>query len=145
MQTAICFSIMHFFYMACYIAENRLYTKLYIMLYSMVYSLGGSLDRSMRCYIADFRLYSMICSRFRGPWVVTMPFFGLYSPCFVYIPPSIAKNGGMYLKEEGMLQRRYIAWLVHITYLSPAGWDWLVAKARRHQRSQHPCHWVWTG
>ena len=24
-------------------------------------------------------------------------------------------------------------------YLSPASWDWLVAKAQRHQRRQHPC------
>ena len=30
-------------------------------------------------------------------------------------------------------------------YLSPASWDWLVAKAQRHQCSQHPSHWVWTG
>ena len=34
--------------------------------------------------------------------------------------------------------------MVYITYLSPAGWDGLVAKARRHQRRQHPCQWVWT-
>ena len=109
MQTAICFSIMHFFYMACYIAENRLYTKLYIMLYSMVYSLGGSLDRSMRCYIADFRLYGMVYSLLGGPWVVKKLFFWLYRLFFGYIPPSIAKKGGIYLKEGGMLQRRYIA------------------------------------
>ena len=29
--------------------------------------------------------------------------------------------------------------MVYMTYLSPAGWDGLMAKARRHQRSQHPC------
>ena len=29
--------------------------------------------------------------------------------------------------------------------LIPAGLDGLAAMDRRHQRHQHPCHWVWTG
>ena len=58
----------------------------------------------MRCYIADFRLYSnnsMVYSLFGGPWVVKEALFGswvvknaffwLYRPFFGYIPPSIAK------------------------------------------------------
>ena len=28
-----------------------------------------------------------------------------------------------------------------MTFLCPAGWDELVAKARRHHRGQHLCHW----
>ena len=66
----------------------------------------------MRCYIADFRLYSMVYRLFRGPWVVKKPFFVLYRLFFGYIPPSIAKKGGIFLKEggiTGMLQRWYIA------------------------------------
>ena len=76
---------------------------------------------------------------------LTSRFFWLYRLFFGYMPPSIAKKGGIYLKEGGMLQRRYIAGLVYIPHLSPAGWDGLVAKALRHQPRQHPCHWVWTG
>ena len=30
--------------------------------------------------------------------------------------------------------------MVYMTFLIPAGWNGLVAKARRHQRGQHPCH-----
>ena len=39
MQTAIYYGIKHFGYIACYIAENRLYTMLYTMLYSISYIL----------------------------------------------------------------------------------------------------------
>ena len=51
----------------------------------------------------------MVYSLFRGPWVVKKPFFWLYRPFFGYIPPSIAKKGGIFLKEGGRLQRWYIA------------------------------------
>ena len=54
----------------------------------------------MRCYIADFRLYSMVYSLLGGPWVVKKPFFWLYRPFFGYIPPSIAKKGGLFLKRR---------------------------------------------
>ena len=42
------------------------------------------------------------------------------------------------MTEGAICQRRYIASLVYITYLNPAGWGGLVAKDRRHQRRQHP-------
>ena len=54
----------------------------------------------MRCYTADFRLYSIVYSLLNSPWVVKKAFFGLYRPFLVYIPPSIAKKGGMFLKRR---------------------------------------------
>ena len=69
----------------------------------------------------------------------------LYRPFFGYIPPSIAKKGGIFLKRRWYVTKVVYSLIGIFTYLSPAGWDWLVAKARRHQCRQHPCHWVWTG
>ena len=62
----------------------------------------------MQCYIADFRLYSMVYSLLKGPWDVKKAFFWLYRPFFGYIPPSIAKKGGIFLER-----RWYVAKVVY--------------------------------
>ena len=76
MQTAIYYGIKHFGYLACYIPKNRIYTMLYTMLYSIRYILK--------------RVLGLLSRRF----------FWLYRPFFGYIPPSIAKKGGMFLKRR---------------------------------------------
>ena len=44
----------------------------------------------------------------KGPWDVRKAFFWLYRPFFGYIPPSIAKKGGIFLKR-----RWYVAKVVY--------------------------------
>ena len=53
-------------------------------------------------------VYSMVYSRLKGPWDVKAPFFWLYRQFFGYIPPSIAKKGGIFLKR-----RWYVAKVVY--------------------------------
>ena len=42
----------------------------------------------------------MVYIRLKGPWDVKKAFFWLYRPLFGFIPPSIAKKGGMFLKRR---------------------------------------------
>ena len=50
----------------------------------------------------------MVYSLLNSPWVVKKAFFWLYRPFFGYIPPSIAKKGGIFLKR-----RWYVAKVVY--------------------------------
>ena len=50
----------------------------------------------------------MVYSLLGGPWVVKKLFFWLYRLFFGYIPPSIAKKGGIFLKR-----RWYVAKVVY--------------------------------
>ena len=50
----------------------------------------------------------MVYSLLNSPWDVKKAFFWLYLPFFGYIPPSIAKKGGIFLKR-----RWYVAKVVY--------------------------------
>ena len=53
-------------------------------------------------------VYSMVYSLLKGPWDVKKAVFWLYRPFFGYMPPSIAKKGGIFLKR-----RWYVAKVVY--------------------------------
>ena len=62
----------------------------------------------MRCYIADFWLFSMVYSLLNSPWDVKKAFFWLYRPFLGYIPLSIAKKDVIFL-----IRRWYVAKVVY--------------------------------
>ena len=63
----------------------------------------------------------MVYSLLEGSWVVKKAFFWLYRPFLGYIPPSIAKKGGIFLKRRWYVAKVVYSLIVIYDIPAPGG------------------------
>ena len=63
-------------------------------------------------------------SRLKGPWDVKKAFSWLYRPFLGYIPPSIAKNGGIFLKRRWYVAKVVYSLIGIYDIPEPGGLEW---------------------